>query len=244
MKRILTVMFCIGLFYSCHQEEKINAQQIVDKAIAESGGILWETHKVTFQFREKMYSSDYINGKMQLTREFVSGDSIILDTKYDGKFTRTINDSIAFLADTTARKYDNSVNSVHYFAKLPYGLNDAAVNKQFLGTETINGKQYYKIQIDFDQTNGGDDFEDVYHYWIGKEDFKVDYLAYTFTVNGGGVRFRRAYNERYIGKIRFVDYENYKPRKHVKFSKIAEAFVGKELELVSKIELENIRVEQ
>ena len=49
-------------------------------------------------------------------------------------------------------------------------------------------------------------------YWFNKETFKPDYLAYDFHTDGGGVRFRKAYNERYVDGIRFVDYENYKPR--------------------------------
>lgn len=244
MKKILMAMLCMGLLVACKQEKELTAQQIVDKAIAKSGGLLWETHKVNFEFRDKAYASDFINGKAQLTREFVLGDSIIVDTKYDGNFTRTINDSIVFLADTTKQKFDNALNSVHYFVKLPYGLNDAAVNKTLLGTEVIAGEEYYKIQIDFDQANGGEDFEDVYNYWIDKENFKVAFLAYTYKVNGGGMRFRKAFNERYIGQIRFVDYENYKPSNNIPFSKIAKTYSTKELELLSTITIENIKVEQ
>ena len=113
------------------------------------------------------------------------------------------------LKDSIANVYANSVNSVHYFANLPYGLNDPAVNKEFLGEVAIKDKEYYKIKVTFDQKGGGKDYEDIYLYWFNKETFKPDYLAYKFYVDGGGIRFRVAYNERYLGGIRFVDYENY-----------------------------------
>jgi hypothetical protein len=70
-------------------------------------------------------------------------------------------------------------------------------------------------------------------------------LAYDFYVNDGGVRFRVAYNERYIKGIRFVDYENYKPMDDVTtIDNIDAKYESGDLELLSKIELENISVER
>ena len=70
-----------------------------------------------------------------------------------------VNDSIVQVPDSMAHKYANSINSVHYFAYLPFGLNDAAVNKKLLGETTIRAQDYYLIQVTFDQKNGGDDYD-------------------------------------------------------------------------------------
>src|SRR5690606_31656644 len=148
------------------------------------------------------------------------------------------------LPDTTATKYANSVNSVHYFVRLPQGLNDKAVNKELLEPESIGGKQYHKIKVTFDQEGGGDDFQDTYLYWIDVETFEVDYLAYDFHVNGGGQRFRKAYNPRMLEGIRFVDYENYlPPQKGTSLMDIGQLFDRGKLKLLSKIELTDITVE-
>ena len=109
----------------------------------------------------------------------------------------------------------------------------------------LKGKEYYKIKVTFDQKGGGEDFEDTYFYWINKESFKTDYLAYDFHVDGGGVRFRKAYNERYIKGIRFVDYENYQPKDSTStIENIDAKFELGDLELLSKIELKNISVQK
>ena len=55
--------------------------------------------------------------------------------------------------------------------------------------------------------------------------------------------FREAYNERFVGGIRFVDYYNLKPKsKTSSILDIDELYGNGDLELLSKIELENIQV--
>ena len=83
----------------------------------------------------------------------------------------------------------------------------------------------------------------MFIYWINKKSYEVEYLAYSFHVNGGGVRFRKAYNERDIEGVRFVDYENYKPKDNsTKLSELENLFRQNKLELLSKIELKNVKV--
>ena len=124
-------------------------------------------------------------------------------------------------------------------------MNDAAVNKEFLGETEIKGADYYKIKVTFNQAGGGDDFDDTYIYWFNKETFKPDYLAYDFHVDGGGMRFREAYNERYVNGIRFVDYKNLKPKNsNATILQIDSLYTNNQLELLSKIELKNVSVNQ
>ncbi|MCR9228997.1 MAG: deoxyribose-phosphate aldolase [Flavobacteriaceae bacterium] len=238
----LMLVFVIG----CKQvpKKELTAQEIVDNSISCSGGKYFNDHKVTFDFRDMSYVSDNVDGQRVFTRISELDSTTIIDIKRGEEFERYINDSLVMVHDTMAVKYANSINSVHYFVRLPFGLNDGAVNKELLGNETINNKEYYKVKITFDQQGGGDDFEDTYLYWFDTESFKPDYLAYDFHVNGGGQRFRKAYNERYVEGIRFVDYENYKPKNEgTSILYIGQLFNNGGLELLSKIELNNISVE-
>ncbi|MEM8506787.1 MAG: DUF6503 family protein [Bacteroidota bacterium] len=240
--------FVMGLFFlmlACVETRKQppTAQQIVDSAIKASGGQVYKTQKVAFTFRNRNYVSEVIDGKKVVQRISFSDSMTITDVLENQDFRRFFNDSLIDLPDTLANRYANSVNSVHYFARLPFGLNDPAVNKTFLGTSAINGENFYKVKVTFDQDNGGEDFEDTYLYWFDQTTFTPKYLAYEFHVDGGGMRFREAYNERYVGGIRFVDYNNYKPRdKAVDFFKIDSLFMAEQLELLSKIELREIQV--
>ena len=147
------------------------------------------------------------------------------------------------VADSMASRYSNSINSVNYFVLLPFGLNDAAVNKRYLKQVDTAEGSYHLIEVTFKQEGGGKDFEDVYLYWINTETFKPEYLAYSYLVDGGGTRFREAFNERYIKELRFVDYRNYKPpTKETPLEQLFDLFKEGELTLVSTIATENVVV--
>ena len=95
----------------------------------------------------------------------------------------------------------------------------------------------------FSKEGGGTDFEDTFVYWIAKTTYHVDYLAYSYAVEGGGIRFREAYNPRTVEGIRFVDYNNYKPASlAIPLTDLDSIFQQNELELLSKIETENVEV--
>lgn len=231
---------------SCKQKETTQdlANQTINESIKISGGEKINNSTIAFQFRDKNYKATRNNGLFVLERSIEDSIGLVKDELSNSGFKRFINDELQNLPDSIADNYGNSVNSVHYFSVLPYGLNDPAVYKDHLGSATINEKEYSKIKVTFDEIGGGKDFDDVFIYWIGKEDYKVDYLAYSFHDNGGGMRFRKAYNERYIKGIRFVDYENYEPKeKEAKLIELDRLFQENKLELLSKIELKNVKVE-
>ena len=235
------------VLFSCKQKaavEDVAAQQIVDKSIEISGGKNYLTHDVSYTFRDKQYKSQNINGKKVLKRITVTDSVTITDIKKGNGFERFLDGELISLSDSMADRYANSVNSVHYFSRLPFGLNDKAVKKELLGEVSLKGEDFYKVKVTFAQANGGKDFEDTYLYWFQKQDFKPKYLAYIYHTDGGGIRFREAYNERYVNGIRFVDYNNLKPQKghDIDFMEIGRLFAADELELLSKIELKEIAV--
>jgi hypothetical protein len=131
-----------------------------------------------------------------------------------------------------------------YFALLPYGLNDPSVQKEFMGETTLDGQEYYKIKITFQQNGGGEDYQDVFHYWINKSNFRIDFLSYSFIENDEiGYRFRKAYNARDVNGILFQDYVNYTPPGNENLDQLEELYKKNRLKELSKIELENIVVQ-
>ncbi|WP_411030974.1 DUF6503 family protein [Spongiimicrobium sp. 3-5] len=244
MKVLLTFTFLVFLT-SCKEvtKERPTAQKLVDDAIAVSGGDLYENSNISFAFRDRLYHSVRYGNEKVLQREFEVDSNKVVDIRESRAFCRYVNDSLVIVPDTLATAFGNSVNSVHYFANLPFGLNEPAVKKEFLGEVKVKGADYYKIKVTFSEEGGGDDFDDTYVYWFNKNTAKPDYLAYDFHVNGGGVRFREAYNERYVNGIRFVDYKNYKPEdKDASVLSIDSLFDAGQLKLLSKIELNDITV--
>lgn len=242
--RILVLLAGLILFVGCKNKatESLTAQQIIDKAIDRAGGELYSCSHIDFVFRDYQYSMEYEGNRKILKRVIKTDSATIVDARKNSSFERRVDDHPVSVPDTMARKYANSINSVHYFAYLPHGLNDPAVNKKLLGERNIKGQDYYTIEVTFRQEGGGDDYEDVYIYWINKETFAPDYLAYEFHIDGGGMRFREAYNERYVNGIRFVDYSNYKPSELVSIYKIDQLYQENRLELLSNIALEEIQV--
>ncbi|WP_353778441.1 DUF6503 family protein [Winogradskyella sp. 3972H.M.0a.05] len=245
MKHFLLVTLTLLLFNCKEEPKKLTAQDIIDKSIEVSGGEKFTHSKIEFDFRDKHYLAKRLNGAFSFGRAFKSNEDSVYDILSNDGFERFVNDELVKLEDSMKVKYSPSVNSVHYFSVLPYGLNDKAVNKELLTPETIKEKEYHKIKVTFNEDGGGEDFDDVFTYWINKDTFKVDYLAYSYNESDGmGLRFREAYNERYVNGLRFVDYKNYKPEtKDTSLSGLGKAFEAGTLKLLSKIELKNISAE-
>jgi hypothetical protein len=247
MNKVVLLTLFTGLFLlSCKNKKPsvLNANEIINNSIEISGGEAFHVSTIAFDFRDKHYVAKRNNGLFQLERHFKDSVFNVKDVISNDGFIRKVDDELLDIPDSLAVKYAASVNSVHYFSVWPYGLNDVAVIKTLLGEETIKERNYYKIQVTFKQDGGGEDYEDIFVYWIDSETFKVNYLAYSYKENDDlGFRFREAYNERFINGIRFVDYNNYKSKTNkVSVVELGKLFDNKQLELLSKIELKNVSV--
>lgn len=240
---ILMLLPVVSGVVSCREMFKgMDAQAVVDRAIDDAGGELYDQSNIEFSFRDVIYTLKREGGRKVMTRTRETDSGRVRDV-WDGRsFSRYHEDQQVTVSDSMANVYSNSINSVLYFAQLPHGLNDPAVNKEWIGEKTIDGKQYYQIRVTFDQDGGGEDFDDVYIYWFDTETFKPEYLAYEFHVDGGGLRFREAYNERYVNGIRFVDYRNYRPEGEADLMQLDSLFERRKLELLSEIRLEDVVV--
>ncbi|MFO7885243.1 MAG: DUF6503 family protein [Desulfobacteraceae bacterium] len=239
------VFFAFAFLISCQDEKnEITAEEIIDKTIENAGGANYRKATIDFEFRDNTYKSIRNGGEFQLERIIIdSTGSSYRDVVNNTGYQRFKNDSLITVPDSMATKYIASVNSVHYFAHLPFGLNDKAVNKELVGETEIEGAPYYEVKISFQQEGGGTDHHDVFMYWIHKNDFTIDYLAYKFQVEEGGIRFRKAFNPRVIEGIRFADYENYKIEDFsTPLEDLDELYEAGKLEFLSTIETENIKV--
>jgi hypothetical protein len=242
---ILLVGFLITLavsFQGCTQH--IKEQEIVDLAIEAHGGEAYEKAKISFDFRNIHYEILKTPSRFEYSREFSDSLGRVKDILTDEGFKRTIDGKEISLTEERRQAYSSSVNAVAYFAFLPYGLNDAAAHKRWVGESALEGNTYDVIEVTFSEDGGGEDYNDEFLYWINKENNRMDYLAYSYHTDGGGVRFRKAINSRTVNDIRMQDYENYKPGdKNILLKDMENLYRNGELELLSEILLENIKVE-
>ena len=238
-------IFLILLITSCNSKKSsLTAQQVIDNTIAFSGVSKVSNSKITFKFRDILYTAVRKEGNYTLDRVFKKDTSTINDIIFNKGYQRFVNYIPVATIDSLKIKYSNAINSVHYFSVLPLGLNDKAVQKKILPSSKINGKEYYKIEISFSEDGGGEDFQDIFIYWINKDDFLIDYLAYSFHTNGGGKRFRVLKEQCLIKEIRFVDYYNYKPSsKDIPLTDLDLYYENNQLIKVSEIILKDIKVD-
>lgn len=247
MLKLQVVLLMFFVLCGCEHKKSAsapNATLIIEKAIETSGVSVVSSAEIDFDFRDIHYHAKRINGNFELSRTFTRNDSVITDVLNNSDFGRFLNDSLLDLNDVDKAKYISSVNSVHYFSVLPFGLDDKAVNHRYIDSTVVKGKPYHLIEITFNEIGGGEDFQDVFLYWISRDNFNIDYLAYRYFTDGGGVRFREAFNQREIEGITFLDYRNYKPEtKLVELKELPALFETNNLELLSTIELKNIQVQ-
>lgn len=177
------------------------------------------------------YERSYRDDQGRLVQEFLKNEGV----------SRVIDGQPVSLSERDQDALPGSINSVVYFAMLPFNLTDPAVRPEYLGVVKIKGQDYYKLKVTFQQEGGGSDFEDTYIYWIHKEKLTIDYLAYNYQVNGGGARFREAINVRTINDVRFADYINYEPTTEtLDVANFDRMFIRGELKELSRILTENV----
>ena len=210
---LLFIWSCENKASSSQKKTSIHkGQEVIDQAIIAHGQHLFENATLSFLFRDKQYSARRSDAEYTYTRSFKNGSALIEDMLINSTdFSRKKNDVSIEIEKEWAEKYSRSINSVLYFFQLPYLLNDLAVKKIDQGIKQIKGENYYQIKVSFQIENGGEDFEDEYLYWIDVNTFEIDYLAYNYITDGGGVRFRSAINKRRVNGLLVQDYINYAP---------------------------------
>jgi len=223
------------------KSEEHSADAIVQKAIIAHGGNAYDTANYEFVFRDKIYMFNNSDGYAYRVNFRDSLGNRIEDNLINGTFNRKINDESVYLSKEDIAIHSNALNSVIYFATLPHKLNDKAVHKESVGETVIKGEDYDVVRVTFNKEGGGTDHDDIFMYWINKKSHYINYLAYSYSVNNGGVRFRSAYNPRTIDGIRFQDYINWKAPVGTPLEELPNLFENNQLKELSRIETTQVR---
>jgi hypothetical protein len=238
MNKFFYLTFLFFGLVACQKREA----EIISESINAHGGNNYDNLHLRFDFRGMAYELERDNGRYEYKRtQKDSLEALITDIISNDTFKRLINNEGVFVPDNMALKYQNSVNSVAYFFLLPFGLEDPAVNKAYEKEVVIKGNKYHQIRVWFNQEGGGTDHQDVFLFWINCETYRMEYLAYSYETDGGGVRFREAINGRMIGGLYLQDYNNYgyEDGKYP-LDKLPQDLENGRLPFLSKIENENI----
>jgi len=244
MNKIILHAIIVGFVFLAACSSKTEAEKIVDRSVTAHGGEAYLRSLIEFDFRNIHYTIFKTADQYEYTREFEDSVGLIKDVLNNEGFTRTINgEKIDTLSTESVGKYSRSVNSVAYFAFLPYGLNDPAAQKTIVGEAELDGEKYHLIKVTFAQEGGGEDYDDEFLYWIDQDDYYVDFMAYSYHTDGGGVRMRKVSDVQEVGGIRFQNYLNFQPENpNTPVENMQELYESGKLELLSTIDLENIKV--
>ncbi|MCB0481857.1 MAG: deoxyribose-phosphate aldolase [Flavobacteriales bacterium] len=244
------------VFISCqsdpnHGSQKANneltldsAEVVLNKVISAYGGGYTEL-QVAFRFREFLYTVSEGDGGFRYTRSFTdTASASIMDIYTNSSFERIRSGKIDRITPEKAKAYSNSINSVVYFALLPYKLRDPAVVKEYKGLSHIKCKAYHTLKVTFTEEGGGEDHDDEFYYWINSDDSKMDYLAYRYHTEGGGIRFRERIRTHTLSNAMLLqDYTNYKTDSLlIDLSQLPAMFEAGALVALSKIEIEDPRI--
>lgn len=253
MNNIFTFLcLCIFLFSACQMKKTsatVNttttkptspATALLAKVIQAHGGQKYDNAHYQFVFRGKTYTFSNHGEQYNYSSTQNKDGQVILDVLNNNNFTRTIDGKPTRLSEKQSTSYSNTLNSVIYFATLPHKLKDPAVNLKLVGTSTISGTTYDLLRVTFDEEGGGTDHDDEFLYWVDPTTNQISFLAYNYQVNGGGVRFRAAYNQRRVGGIIFQDYANYKAEVGTPLKDLASLYEQEKLKKLSLIETENV----
>lgn len=222
-----------------------SAKTIIDESVTAAGLSGFNSAAVHFRFRDKEYRYQRNAGKFRYERwwQDTTTSQQIRDILTNTGLTRLIDDEEVDLPDKKRKAYSNSVNSVIYFAFMPWVLKDPAVIPVYEGQENINGEVLDRVRVGFEKENGGNDNKDEFLYWFTPETRQLKYLAYSHP-GGAMPRFRVAYNERTIDGITVRDYHNYTTadKSARTIDKLSQDYEEGKLVLLSEINLEEVRV--
>ena len=220
------------------------SSEIIDQAIQAMGGDILDQAEITFDFRDQTLSYYADKGNYRYTRVFTDkAGQIVTDTLTNHDFIRYTDGKRLDLSDERKSTLQGGVNSIIYFAFLPFKLNDPSAINEYVSRVAIQGKTYEKIKVSFHNEQGNAAHNDVYYYYFDPEDLSLDYFAYKFQEDGGGIRFRSGYNERSVDGLTIRDYINYMADPDsVEFSTIEKFYNQDQLQELSRIELRNVEV--
>ncbi len=204
--------------------------------------------RLSFSFRGTDYSAQFGDDGQLYARYGQDALGPFADMLDGRGFRRTRGAHTDSLPPAAALSAEESLNSVLYFALLPRPLTDDAVQPRHLGETRIGDESYQVLDVTFGREGGGRDWQDRFVYWIHDERHTIDYLAYAFHVNGGGIRFRQAFGAREVDGIRVQNYRNFAPTDETlspnDLERLPELWLAGRLRYLSDVTLDGVRVER
>lgn len=212
---------------------------LVERVVQAHGARNLVDAELSFSFRDVTYVAErHADGRFRYARR-IAGVREILDN--DGpRFEGT--DGPLPMPHGVARARARELNSVVYFASLPLGLLDPAVRPVSAGRQEVSGEVFDVLEVRFTEEGGGDDHDDVFRYWVEPKTGRIAYMAYSFSRGGGGVRFRVPTRVREVEGAVFIDWDNFGQVEQVPLGALPGLWSRGELEKLSEIKLESIRV--
>ena len=209
----------------------------IRRALVAHGADALAESQVDFRFRGTPFSMTRKGGRFRYVRGTEARGEIL-----DNEGFTVARDGARQRRPASAGQ---GVNSVVYFASLPYGLEDPAVRPRYIAQETVKGRPCDVVEVRFAEAGGGADHDDVFRYWFDAETGRLAYLAYLFHTGGGGVRFRVATGSVTAGGITFLQWANYgvdgDPTEPA-LGALPELWVKGSLPKLSEIVLEDVKV--
>jgi len=248
MKIALFLLCLVTLFFvACKSTNAVvspptsKAAALLQATVQAHGGELYDKAHYAFEFRDKSYIFKNNGDRYYYSVLSERGETTRTDELTNDNFTRTEGLKEIHLSEVDKKRFGASLNSVIYFATLPHKLLDPAVNLEHNGSASIKGQDYEVLGVTFDEEGGGADHDDEYYYWINTSTKLIEFLAYNYSVNGGGVRFRSAYNVRRVAGIVFQAYINYKAPTGTPLSELPGLYENASLTKLSVIETEKVK---
>ena len=242
---VLICFACGGGEPTAATDAPLTADDIIRTAIERNGLADFDSTAVSFRFRDKRYRYQRLNGRFAYERWWTdtTDGSRIRDVLTNDTLVRYVDDAPVALDPKRRRAYGNSVNSVVYFAFLPWALADPGVRATYVGPDTIRGESLHHLTVGF-ATHGAEDHADDYEYWFDPTTYDIRYLAYS-EPGGKAPRFREAYNSRTVDGIRVRDYRNYTTadKSNLRVDGLAALYETDSLRLLSVIEHDEFRRE-
>ncbi len=224
-------------------------ERVVHDAVEAHGGARFHTVQFDFRFREEPFRVVYREGQFVFERTRPGGwgdfprEARVVDRMDNTGTTRTVHGTPVPLTEEARHDLETGLNSVVYFAFLPWRLQDPAVRLRDLGEVEVQGEPYRKIEVTFEVEGGGRDWEDRFIYWFHRETHLLDFLAYRYHTGEGGTRFRQATNRREVQGIVVQDWLNFTGDPDVDdVARYDELYQDGALRLVSVVDLVDLRV--
>ena len=176
-----------------------------------------------------------VSGKVREVRREVRWSNDALEVRENGT-------PVAVEPEREQRYRDWAMARV-YFCFLPYRLDDPSVIQHELGLVDWEGRRLHRVKVTFEpgtSTDAGDE----YMYWFDPETARLEYFAYSYDDDGGGLRFRRAFDHRRVGGLLVFDQDNYGVEgPGLSVDAIDPAYVKSRMRHISTVRLEQISVE-